>query len=69
MLIILISFITLNASAQNFQWVRNQTHSIQFNPDLTSFVSETDASGNSLIAGIYNFKLSYGNYYGDVSVK
>ena len=69
MLIILISIITLSANAQNFQWVRNQTHSIQFNPDLTSFLSETDASGNSLLAGIYNFKLSYGNYYGDVSVK
>lgn len=69
MLIILISFITLNASAQNFQWVRNQTHSIQFNPDLTSFLSETDATGNSLLAGIFNYKLSFGNYYGDVSVK
>jgi len=69
MLIIMISIFTLSANAQNFQWVRNQTHSIQFNPDLTSFVSETDASGNSLLAGIYNFKLSYGNYYGDVSLK
>jgi len=69
MLIILISIITLSANAQNFQWVRNQTHSIQFNPDLTSFLSETDASGNSLLAGIFNYKLSFGNYYGDVSVR
>ena len=69
MLIILISIITLSANAQNFQWVRNQTHSIQFNPDLTSFLSETDATGNSLLAGIFNYRLSFGNYYGDVSVR
>lgn len=68
-LIIVLSILSFNANAQSFQWVRNQTHNIQFNPDLTSFLNETDASGNSVIAGIYNYKLSYGNYYGDVSVK
>ena len=69
-LIIILIIISFNiTNAQNFTWVRNQTHSILFNPDLTSFLSESDAAGNTLLAGIYNYRLSFGNYYGDVSVK
>ncbi len=69
LLVILIFIFSVSANAQSFQWVRNQSHNIQFNPDLTTFQTETDAAGNSLLAGIYNYKLSYGNYYGDISVK
>ena len=69
LLFILFIIFSVSANAQNFQWVRNQTHSFSFNPDLTSFQSETDPAGNSLLAGNYNFKLSYGNFYGDIFLK
>ncbi len=57
-------------SSQNAVWVNHYTKNIQFNPELTSSLTETDLSGNSYLAAIHNFKLSYGTvYYGDVSLR
>lgn len=64
-----LNLFSLSLKAQSFKWVNHQSHNIQFNPDITSFVSETDPQGNSLLACINNFKVSFGGYYGDVSLK
>ena len=56
--------------AQNFKWVRSQTHNILFNPDFAGFPSASDNSGNSILASIENYKLSWSlNFIGDFSLK
>ncbi|MDQ3021869.1 MAG: hypothetical protein M3R36_15050 [Bacteroidota bacterium] len=65
-LILLLNLFSMFSYAQNFQWVNHQSINLQFNPDITSFISETDAQGNSLLASLNNFKVSFGGYYGDV---
>ncbi len=66
---IIIIFFTDSPSAQSFKWVNHQTLSIPFNPDIASFISAADTHGNSLLASIYNYKIIFSGYYGDVSVK
>jgi len=67
---ILLNLLSLSLNAQSFQWVKHQTINIPFNPDLTSFITETDEQGNSLLGTIHNFKQNFGSgYYGDVSIK
>lgn len=66
---IILSSFSFNLNAQSFQWVNHQTHNFQFNPDITSFVTASDAQGNSLLASIYNFRILFTGYYGDVSLK
>mgnify|MGYP002078534464 CR=1 FL=1 len=59
-----------NIKAQNCKWVRNQTHSIQFNPDFAGNPSTADLYGNSLVASIENYKSSYSlDFIGDFSLK
>jgi hypothetical protein len=69
-LTVLILFSNSISNAQTFQWVKNQTHNISFNPDFASSPSASDNNGNSYLASIYNYKLSYTlDFLGDFSLK
>ncbi|MEO8210958.1 MAG: hypothetical protein ABI840_10380 [bacterium] len=68
-LILSLNLFSMFSYAQNFQWVNHQSLNLQSNPEITSFVSETDIQGNSLLASLNLFKISYGGYFGDVSLK
>src|SRR4030095_4506055 len=66
LVIIILLHFSLSFS-QTFQWVRNNSHSITFNPDNALYPSTNDASGNFIICTIHNFKLIYSSsYFGDV---
>lgn len=67
--LLFVNLFSFSLKAQSFKWVNHETHNIPFNPDITSFVSATDAQGNSLLGSIYTFKVSFSGYYGDVSLK
>jgi len=68
--VIIFDFFPFILEAQTFQWVKNQTHNIPFNPGFASFSSEADKQGNSFLASINNYKLSWAqNFLGDVSLK
>ncbi|MBK8552592.1 MAG: hypothetical protein IPL53_16595 [Ignavibacteria bacterium] len=67
--VLLFNMFFLSAYAQSFKWVKHQSVDIQFNPDLTSVVCETDVQGNCIFSSIKNYKISFSVYYGDVSLK
>lgn len=69
LIIVLLNFFIPALNAQSFKWVKHQSVDIQFSPDFTSVVCETDVLGNSLYSSIKNFKISFSGYYGDVSLK
>ncbi|MBS1552024.1 MAG: hypothetical protein JST15_08165 [Bacteroidetes bacterium] len=69
LIIAFVCIINQNSKAQNFQWIRNQSFNILFNPDLTSFNCATDYQGNSILSSIYNYKLTFNLFMGDVSLK